>query len=91
MFRQYHDVQEKALFYKAETERLTEKLVSYEAMIAEMSGSVKSFHARNQFHAKQVKVIDEDEIICGANRPKEQKSPSKRRKKTTSIDVDPMR
>ncbi len=90
MFRQYAEIQEKATFFKNETERLTEKLVNYESMIAEMRGSVKQFHKRNQFTAQQIKVIDEDEIVCGANRPKMEKTRSKtRRQKSKEATLQP--
>ena len=40
LFRQYIDVREKAVFFKDETEKLTERLVGYENRISELSNAV---------------------------------------------------
>ena len=43
VFRQYNGVREKAVFYKSEAERLTEKLVGYEDRVAELANYVRNF------------------------------------------------
>ena len=64
MFRQYNAVREKAVFFKSETERLTEKLVGYEDRVAELANYVRNFHAKNAEEARLIRLIDEEDIMC---------------------------
>ena len=64
MFRQYNMVRDKAIFFKNETERLTEKLVGSDARIAELTNYVRTFNSRQIAEESVIKFIDLDQTIC---------------------------
>jgi len=62
MFRQYNSVRDEAMVSKNEVERVTLKLVGYEARITQLTLTVNSFHAKNTSEANFIKFINEDQV-----------------------------
>ena len=71
MFRQYNMVRDKAIFFKNETERLTEKLVGSDARIAELTNYVRTFNSRQIAEESVIKFIDLDQTICESTMKKD--------------------
>ena len=67
------------MHFKKETERLTEKLVGYEATVTQLGNYVASLQARNDEEARLIKLVDEESIICAPVRsPKKKRAASKK-------------
>lgn len=72
VYLQYDEMRDQAIFFKKETARLTEKLVSYESRIADLVNSVNTFNAKHHAEENFIKFINEDTVQCNH---KEKKAP----------------